>query len=49
MAYQFVCKSPQAIRLLGLEGTRSWLLQAMETYDKEGLYPGSASSAALPG
>ncbi len=43
MAYQFVTHAPKAIRLMGLEGTRQWLLQAMDVYDREGLYPGSAA------
>ena len=47
MAFQFVSRAPQAIRLLGLEGTRQWLLGAMDIYDKEGLYPGSAALNAL--
>jgi nitric oxide reductase NorD protein len=43
MAYQFVSRTPLALKLMGLEGTRQWLLQAMDIYDKEGLYPGSAA------
>ncbi len=41
MAFQFVSHAPKAIRSMGLEGTRRWLLHAMDIYDKEGLYPGS--------
>ncbi len=41
MAFQFVHRAPRAIRLMGLEGTRQWLLHAMDVYDREGLYPGS--------
>lgn len=47
MAYQFVSHAPKAIRLMGIDGTRQWLLDAMDIYDKEGLYPGSASLDAL--
>ena len=43
MAYQFVSNAPFALKLMGMEGTRQWLLQAMDIYDKEGLYPGSAA------
>ena len=43
MAYQFVNHAPKAIRSMGIEGTRAWLLHAMHIYDKEGLYPGSAA------
>ena len=47
MAYQFVSHVPKAIRMMGIEGTRHWLLDAMDIYDKEGLYPGSAALDAL--
>lgn len=43
MAYQFVSKAPLALKLMGTEGTRQWLLHAMDVYDKEGLYPGSST------
>ena len=43
MAYQFVSKVPLALKLMDTEGTKKWLLQAMDVYDKEGLYPGSAA------
>ena len=42
MAYQFVSRVPRALALMGVRGTRAWLLKAMDVYDKEGLYPGSA-------
>jgi len=47
MAYQFVSHVPNALQLMGIEGTREWLLNAMDIYDKEGLYPGSAALNAL--
>ena len=47
MAFQFVSHAPRAIRLMGMEGARHWLLNAMDVYDKEGLYPGSAALDAL--
>ena len=47
MAYQFVSHAPKAIRLMGIEGTHQWLLHAMDVYDKEGLYPGSAALDSL--
>ncbi|MCY4050125.1 MAG: VWA domain-containing protein [Gammaproteobacteria bacterium] len=43
MAFQFVSKAPWAIRLMGTEGTRQWLLEAMDIYDREGLYPASSA------
>ena len=42
MAFQFVSRVPMALKLMDTEGTRQWLLHAMDIYDKEGLYPGSA-------
>lgn len=47
MAYQFASTVPKAIKLVGVDGSRQWLLRAMDVYDKEGLYPGSASLNAL--
>lgn len=43
MAYQFVSHVPRALALMGIEGGHAWLLRAMDIYDKEGLYPGSAA------
>jgi len=43
MAYQFVAHAPRALTALGLEGARRWLLRALDIYDREGLYPGSAA------
>ncbi|MDD9823017.1 MAG: hypothetical protein OXU98_09080 [Gammaproteobacteria bacterium] len=47
MAYQFVAHAPRALAALGVEGTRRWLLRALEIYDREGLYPGSAAFADI--
>ena len=43
MAWQFVSRVPIALKLMDTEGTRQWLLHAMDIYDREGLYPGSAA------
>jgi len=43
MAFQFVTHAALALRLMDISGTREWLLNAMDIYDKEGLYPGSAA------
>lgn len=43
MAYQFVAHAPRALAALGVEGARRWLLRALDIYDREGLYPGSAA------
>ena len=41
MAYQFVAAAPRALATLGLEAAEEWLIRAMDTYDREGLYRGS--------
>lgn len=43
MSFQFISRAPTALKQMGIEGTRQWLLHAMNIYDKEGLYPGSAA------
>ncbi len=43
MAWQFVSRVPLALKLMDTRGTRQWLLHAMDIYDREGLYPGSAA------
>ncbi len=43
MAFQFVSLASKALKAIGTEGARQWLLHAMDIYDKEGLYPGSAA------
>jgi nitric oxide reductase NorD protein len=48
LAYQFAALAPQALALLGPEGTQEWLIGAMDVYDKWGLYPASATLKALP-
>ena len=47
MAYQFISHLPRALSAMGVEGARLWLLRAMDVYDKEGLYPGSAAFARI--
>ena len=42
MAYQFVSQAPQSMRLMGLDGVEAWAVQAMDVYDKMGLYPACA-------
>ncbi len=49
MAFQFISKAPLAIKLMGTEGTRQWLLEAMDVYDREGLYPGSSVLGQIEG
>ena len=47
MAYQIVTHAPRALALMGVAGARKWLLAAMDIYDQEGLYPGSAAFAEV--
>lgn len=47
MAYQFVSRAPLALKLMGTDGARAWLLHAMDVYDREGLYPGGAALEAV--
>ena len=47
MAYQFVHHAPRALALVGMSGTKTWLLNALDIYDKEGLYPGSDAFARI--
>ncbi|HSN41746.1 MAG TPA: hypothetical protein VLT92_16340, partial [Burkholderiales bacterium] len=42
MAYQFTAAAPQALARLDLASAEAWIIAAMDTYDREGLYRGSA-------
>ncbi|MFN7085319.1 MAG: nitric oxide reductase activation protein NorD [Burkholderiales bacterium] len=42
MAYQFAAAAPDALARLDLAAAESWIIAAMDTYDREGLYRGSA-------
>ncbi len=39
LAYQFTAYAPQAMRLMDLDAVESWLLYAMDLYDKKGQLP----------
>ena len=43
MAYQFVLHVPEAFELIDDDGVTQWIIHAMDTYDRQGLYPGSAA------
>ena len=49
LGYQFTAQAPQALALLGRDGTEKWLLAALDAYDKEGLYPACAALKDLLG
>jgi len=42
MAYQLVAAAPAALERLDSAATEAWIVQAMDTYDREGLHRGSA-------
>ena len=41
MAYQFVAAAPEALQRLDPATAEAWIVQAMDTYDREGLHRGS--------
>jgi nitric oxide reductase NorD protein len=41
MAFQFAAAAPLALSALDLVTAEAWIIQAMDTYDREGLYRGS--------
>lgn len=43
MAYQFVCHTQRAFELLDTDGVTQWIIAAMDIYDRDGLYLGSAA------
>jgi len=42
LAYQFAAHAPEGLRLMDWEDIEGWIIQAMDMYDKMGLYPASA-------
>ncbi len=47
MGYQFASQAPDALRLMDLHGVEKWIIQFMDVYDKQGLYPGCANVQAV--
>lgn len=41
MAYQFAAAAPEALAQLDTGAAEAWIIQAMDSYDREGLYHGS--------
>lgn len=39
LAYQFTQSAPLAIRLMDTQGCQAWILDLMDVYDRQGLYP----------
>ena len=44
MAYQFAALAPDALRRLDTAAAETWIIQAIDTFDREGLHRGSGSS-----
>lgn len=42
LAYQFAAHAHQALGTLALEDAEAWIVQALDVYDRQGLYPGCA-------
>ena len=42
MGYQFAAHAAKALKLMDCANVEAWLIHAMDTYDKRGLYPGCA-------
>lgn len=49
LAYQFASVAPEAIDALGVPGAEQWLLEAMDVFDRAGLYRAAASLKDLAG
>jgi nitric oxide reductase NorD protein len=47
MGYQFASHAPEALRLMDLGGVENWIIQFMDVYDKQGLYPGCSTVQAV--
>ena len=46
LVFQFVTHVPHALAKLDLEQVEKWLINAMDVYDQQGLYPGSQALTA---
>ena len=47
MAYQFASLAPQALPKLDRAMAEAWIINAMDTFDREGLYRGSSELKSL--
>ncbi|MDC1071784.1 nitric oxide reductase activation protein [Gammaproteobacteria bacterium] len=45
LGFQFIAHVPHAFRNMSLDQVETWLIQALDIYDRQGLYPGSQSLA----
>ena len=42
LAFQFAAAAPAALERLDFDAAEAWIIQAMDAYDRDGLYRGSA-------
>ncbi|NDA15054.1 MAG: nitric oxide reductase activation protein [Gammaproteobacteria bacterium] len=47
LGFQFVTHVARAFKAMAFADVESWVVQAMDVYDRQGLYPGSQSLAAI--
>src|SRR3970040_1580800 len=49
LAYQFAVRVSDAFRLMDVPDMERWIIHAMDTYDRDGLYHGIAAFVLFPG
>ena len=47
LGFQFVVNVPRALAVMDLDHVENWVINAMDVYDQQGLYPGSQALAAI--
>ena len=47
LGFQFVANVPRAFTIMDLDHVEKWVINAMDVYDQQGLYPGSQALAAI--
>jgi len=47
LGFQFVVNVPRAFAVMDLDHVEKWVINAMDVYDQQGLYPGSQALAAI--
>ncbi len=47
LGYRFVKLADHALGLMDLEDAEAWVIDALDVYDREGLYPGTSALAAI--
>jgi len=47
LGFQFITHVPRAFRAMAFADVETWVVRSMDVYDRQGLYPGSQSLAAI--